>query len=842
MPNLHWSLWTCCLLIGSLLAIPSVSKANTAGDAAKMKFFESKVRPLLAAKCIRCHGEKKQKGDLRLDSLAAMIEGGESGAALVPGDPDESFLIDAINYESFEMPPTGKLDAEAIAVLTKWVKMGAPWPDAKTDIIRSKAETGFTDEERAYWAFQPIRKPQVPQGDQTRWSKNPIDAFIYEKLEQSKLSPAPEADRFMLIRRLYLDLIGLPPSAEEMDEWSRRLDTSPEGEDAYTQLVDHLLDSPHYGERWARHWLDVVRYADSDGYSADHYRPLAWRYRDYVVRSFNDDKPYDQFIREQLAGDELAPNNPDALTATTFLRLGVYEFNQRDARGHWTLIMNEVTDVVGEALLGFSVGCARCHDHKFDPILRKDYYRLQAFFTPMLWHDDVPTATAEQLAEFRTKQAAWETMTTDVRRRLHEIEQPYLEAEVKKNDVAAKKAVAMFPEEIQAIYHKPREQRSSLEEQLAYLVHRQVPLARTDLPEKTIKKEQREAWKELKKELAAFDRYKPKPLPTTMTIRDSARPISATFIPDDDTQKEIAPGFLSILDKELASIEKTSGSTGRRTALARWLTRPDHPLTARVMVNRLWQHHFGRGIVATPNELGRMGQPPTHPKLLDYLAVTLIEEGWKLKALHRLIATSATYRQSAFHSQAERFEAIDPENKLRWRADIRRMDAEQVRDAMLAASGELDRTIGGERKAKDNTPRALYVRRMRNSPDAVLGVFDGASGMLSMAVRDVTTTPGQTLMMLNGSYVRERSVALARRVVSNGAKSDIDRVNLAHRFVFGLAPHANRLDRYVTFLGQQVDRAKTSEENSKPASDPRFEALADFCHVLLNSNEFLYVE
>ncbi len=864
--------WICLIIIAA--AINGIAPLTSSGEdplaAQKATFFELKVRPILAAKCVQCHGVKKQEGKLRLDSLKSMLAGGENGPAVAPGQPVESLLVDAINYGDLEMPPTGKLDGKLIAILSEWIKMGAHWPDSKTNLIRTGVQGGFTAEEHAYWAFQPLPEAAVPavhnRTASADWPTSPVDHFILHRLMQAELAPAPEAEARTLIRRLYLDLLGLPPSPTELDDALSQLGLavgSPSSakrgridEAAYRQLVDQLLESPHYGERWARHWLDIVRYADSDGYSADHYRPHAWQYRDYVVRSFNNDKPYDQFVREQLAGDELAPNDKDAVIATAFLRMGVYEFNQRDARSHWSLIMDETTDVVGEALLGVSIGCARCHDHKFDPILREDYYRLQAFFTPILWRDEA-IATPEQHAQHDQRQAKWEALSEKVRKRIAEIDQPFIEAETKR-------AVELFPQEIQEIYRKPAEQRNSLEEQLAYLVHRQVLFAQTSLYKKAIKGKDGEERKALEKELAAFDKHKPTPLPTAMTVGDSEQPTSSTFIPDDRSQRDIAPDFLSILAKQPANISpsaKSPQSTGRRAALAQWITRPDHPLTTRVIANRIWQFHFGKGIVATPNEFGRMGQAPTHPKLLDFLASYLIDHDWKLKDLQRLIVCSSTYRQSAFHPQAEKFEAIDPGNKLIWRADIRRLDAEQVRDAMLTVSGELDRTIGGEGVLGDKPRRSLYVKRMRNTPDPILGVFDGASGFHSTSVRDVTTTPSQTLLMLNGDYVLKRAAAIADHVSDGAAKSDGERVDMACGLVLGRTPSPARRDQFVDFLRRQAKQTlannaesekQIKQQDSGPlpprktaaekSIDARRQAMIDFCHVLLNSNEFLYVE
>ncbi len=445
---------------------PGRDRAPARGDepsAAQLKFFEEQVRPLLVEHCQRCHGDQKQKGHLRLDSLASILKGGDGGPAVEPGKPDESLLVEAINYDGLEMPPTGKLDDAQVAVLTRWVAMGAPWPAADRD--RPRQATGaakITDSDRAFWAFRPLSAPAAPVADRDSWSRNPVDRFVFEKLREQGLAPAPEADRRTLIRRASFDLLGLPPSPEEVEAFLA--DPSPT---AYEALIDRMLARPEYGQRWARHWLDLVRYAESDGFRADAYRPDAWRYRDYVVRALNDDKPYDRFVAEQLAGDEIAPDDPEMRVATGFLRLTPYEHNQRDVRGQWSDLLNDLTDVAGEVFLGLGIGCARCHDHKFDPILRDDYYRLRAFFAPIQPRDDLPLATPEEQSGYREELARWEAETAAIRDEIAAIERPV-------RDAVAKGALDKFPEDIQAVLRKPEAERSPLERQLAGLAYLQV--------------------------------------------------------------------------------------------------------------------------------------------------------------------------------------------------------------------------------------------------------------------------------------------------------------------------------------------------------------------------------
>ena len=831
--------WLTAMLLSAILIVAISAGQGLRADEpsspnvspSQVRFFENHVRPVLARHCYGCHGPKKQEAELRLDSRPAMLRGGESGPAIVPGKPDDSLLIEAVRHESLEMPPTGKLPSKTIDELSRWVAMGAPWPASSALRHRPDAH-GFTQEDRDYWAFQPIAPPTPPVLAGDTWSSNPIDRFVLRRLRQAGLDPAPPASPAALVRRLYFDVIGLPPTPAELAYWTDRLQQDA-ADRAEVELVDALLSSPHFGERWARRWLDVVRYADSDGYAADGYRPLIWRYRDYVVRSFNDDKPFDRFVREQIAGDELYPGDGDAITATGFWRLGVYEHNQRDARSHWTLILNEMTDVVGEAFLGLSIGCARCHDHKFDPIRREDYYRLQALISTTLWTDE-PIADGRRRAAYERAVAAWKQSTAAIRRKLDAIEAPVRHR-------AADEAVSKFPADIQAIYRKPDAERSSLERQLAYLVHRQVAAAEAKITESMIPKEQRGEWKSLRRELARFDRQKPPPLPRVMAVCDAGVPVAPVSLPDDPDATPIAPGFLAVLETRTAIDStrlSTAESSGRRAALAEWLVDRRQPLTARVIVNRIWHGYFGRGLVETPNEFGRMGQPPSHPELLDFLANYLIENGWRLKPLHRLITTSATYRQSARHPDRTRCAAIDPQNRLRWRADVRRLDGEQIRDAMLIAAGELHRKLGGESVDGKHPRRGLYVRRMRNAPDALLGAFDTPRGFHSVAVRDRTATPGQTLLMLNGPYVLERAEAVARRVESL-SPHDPQRVDWTCRLILQQRPAPRQRERLVRFLQRQYVRARPSADSDTAA---RHAALVDLCHVLFNGNAFLYVE
>lgn len=754
--------------------------------AQQTRFFETKVRPVLAEHCYKCHGPEKQKANLRLDSLAAMARGGRSGAAMEPGKPVHSLLIKAIKHEDadLKMPKDApKLPAAALEAITEWVAMGAPWPGSAP--LRDSDR--FSDDDRRWWAIQPVVRPDVPKFADNGWSRNAIDPFVVRKLAENGMKPALEADRIALIRRVTLDLIGLPPTPQEIDAFVN--DTSA---DAYDKVVDRLLASPHYGERWARHWLDLVRYADSDGYRADDVRPHIWRYRDYVVNAFNSDMPYDRFIREQIAGDEIAPDDPAALIATGYLRLGVYEWNQRDSYLQRNIILDDITAVTGDVFLGLSMACAQCHDHKFDPILQKDYYRLRAFFEPVLWRDDVAPVTPQQRAEHEAKMAQWRAAERET---LAQIEQIHTKATVK----TEKKALAYFVQELKDVYLKPEADRTPLEEQLSYFVWRQVE----NENRRSLGKDAKKKIDELNKTLAK----RPAALPIAMTASDVGPVAPPTVIPGDRTNTSVAPGYLTILDADQATIEKPSklASTGRRTTLAHWLASPKNPLTARVMVNRIWQQHFGRGIVATPSEFGHLGTQPTHPKMLDWLAAEFVERGWSVKHIHRLIVMSATYRQAADRPMDATAARLDPGNTLLWRANTRRLDAEQVRDAMLLASGELNTKLGGPTVKGDTPRRSIYVQRRRLTPDALLDAFDAADGLSSTATRNVTTTASQALLMINGPWPLRRAQALAKRIASAHKGDPAAQITMAYRLTFGRNPTKVELESSLGYLSGQTE-------------------------------------
>jgi hypothetical protein len=818
---------SCCLRLGlfgiltlGLWLFHADTGFGSEPTAEQAEFFNKKIRPLLETNCFTCHGHKsgKSKGHLVVDSLGALLKGGDSGPAIAPGRPEDSLLLKAVGYrdEDLRMPPKGKLADDQVAMLRDWVKMGAPWPGSSEEKA-TRTPGKITAADRQWWAFKPLRVPALPRPSDPAWQHNPIDCFIRQRLDAEGLQPAPPADRAALIRRVTFDLIGLPPTPEEVAAFVS--DASP---DAYETLVERLLANPRYGERWARHWLDLVRYAESDGFRHDAYRPNAWRYRDYVIRAFNSDKPYDRFVREQLAGDEIAPDDPEALVATGFLRHTIYEYNQRDARGQWQDMLNDVTDVTADVFLGLGMGCARCHDHKFDPILQRDYYRLQAFFAAM-FPRDVPLASRQQVAAYQAKSKEWDERTISLRQRIEELEH-------KEKARLENMMIAKFPDDIQSMMRKPDADRLPLEKQLAALVFRQVQY---EWDHMKLKDAEQKKHDELLKELTKHNSLRPPPYPEALTMQDVGSESPLTHMPKKTAA--ILPGFLTILDDRPSVITPPPGgtSTGRRLALANWLTRPDHPLTTRVIVNRIWQYHFGRGLVATSSDFGRLGEPPSHPELLDWLAERFVADGWSFKKMHRLLVTSMTYRQSATSPPSDASLKKDPENRLWWKMATRRLDAEQIRDAILATTGRLDLEMGGPGVEAKEPRRSIYVKVRRNTREPLFDVFDTPEGFASTAQRNVTTTPTQALLMFNSSFLLGEAKAFAERLQRDGAADPIDQ---AYHLALGRGISSEEKAQAEDFIRDQMRRIPGQPDLARRA------AFVDFCHALLNANEFLYVD
>ena len=875
--------------ITTLLLLGTLAAQAAAPSPEALKFFENKVRPVLAGQCQECHGEKKHKGNLRLDNLAYILQGGESGPALVAGDADKSLLIKAVSYtdKDLKMPPEDKMSEADIATLKQWIAMGAPWPEAEVAGAKLTHKPGqITAEDRRWWAFQKVVEPKVPEVRSAEYvvrspealkadtshsalstphsneskqvtpglplgtastPRNPIDNFIQAKLAENGLAPSPEATPAELIRRVTFDLTGLPPTPERVAQFEAEckaeaaLNTShSDGSkqaalgvppaagsraSAYDRLVDELLASPRYGERWAQHWLDLVRYAESDGYRQDAYRPNAWPYRDYVISAFNNDKPYSQFMREQVAGDEISPDDPKVTIATAYLRHTIYEYNERDAETQWAGILNEITDVTGDVFLGLSMQCAHCHDHKFDPILQKDYYRLQSFFGNITWREDKLLATEEERRKYEQQLAAYREAVKVPQKVIDDIVEPRI-AKMQEH------SMSIFPDEVVAMYRKPKEQRTPWEEQVVELAWRQAEYDRVKFKEEKLKEPTLSQLNNARVEVAKFDNLKPVAPPTALIVGETGTVGATTkFKSRKSGEVQVKPGFLTILDPSDAVIPEASASattTGRRTVLANWLASPQNPLTWRVMVNRVWQFHFGKGLNAMASDFGHLGEKPSHPELLDWLTSQFIKSGGKLKDLHRLMVTSATYRQSALCPPGSPALVKDPDNRLLWRATPRRLDAEQARDAVLSASGELSERSGGEGQSPVLPCRAIYTKRIRNTQDGFLASLDQPPGFQSIPERQATTTATQGLLMVNGEWPIDRARAMATRLMKVRPLTDASLVKTAYGLVYSREPNEAEVKAATGFLRTQRTQLRKEAPPPPPVPSPLADAAKFF--------------
>ena len=729
----------------------------------------------------------------------------------------------------------------------------------------SAAEKAFTQKDRGHWAFQPIKRPNVPDAKE---STNPIDAFVDAKLNEKSLSRSPLADRRTWLRRASLDLLGLPPTLEDINAFLKD-----ERSDAYGAAIDRMLASPHYGERWARHWLDLARYAESEGFKADETRPNAWRYRDYVINSFNDDKPYDRFVQEQIAGDEMWPDSAEAKVATGFNRHYADESNARNLMQRRQEILNDITDTVGAVFSGLTYGCARCHDHKFDPILQSDYYRLQAFFANAVANDNIALADHDAMAEYNRKLAIWQEKTKDIRDELEKIAAP------KRREII-KDYVDKYPEEIQAALAKSADERSAYECQMVAKAQQYLNpnshqyLAPDSVVATRLRGETKKRWDELNDKLDEFKSLHPGPIPIGTGVVDLSDTAPKTYLLKrgnyDAPKDEVQPGFLTLISAKPTDIIKPAAlkSTGRRTALAKLLTDPQNPLTARVMVNRIWHYHFGRGIVGTPSDFGLKGDRPTHPELLDWLASEFVKNGWSIKYMHRLIMTSETYKQAS-SSRAEAV-ALDPEDKLLWRFPRHRLEGETIRDQALAVAGMLNTKMAGpsvfpelplglEGRAgwkvtpdkEERNRRSVYVFVRRNTRYPMFETFDMPDTHESCARRMVTTSPLQALTMLNDKVSLEWAENFAARVLKESGGDEEKQIRAAYQLALARSPSADETALVKHFFVEHAkivkERVIEDEPVSLPAGFPKDgdevagATLVDFCHTLLNSNEFVYL-
>ena len=698
----------------------------------------------------------------------------------------------------------------------------------------------WSEAQRQHWAFVAPKRPATPGTAKAGWDRNPIDAFILRDLEGVGLAPAAEAGRATLIRRLRFDLTGLPPTPEEVAAFLA--DDRP---GAYERLVDRLLASPAYGERWSRPWLDLARYSESDGFKSDKTRPNAWRYRDWVIRALNDDLPYDRFVALQLAGDEIAPRDPDAFVATGFNRNWPFEDNNKVPGLNRQLMLEDMTDTTASVFLGLTVACARCHDHKFDPISQADYYRFQAIFAAATSRDERPLLDPFDVAVHEFLDRAHAEEIGRARKAVAAVERPYLVGLLKDK-------LASLPEEIRKALETDPVERSAFQEDLLVKNAALIAVAPAAI-QAAMPQADRERWAAMTGVVKDLARKQPPAMPSASGMTDAGPVAPPVFLlrkgnlanPGD----EVAPGFPSIFgptDLPDASAAREEPTTGRRAALAAWLTRPDHPLTARVLVNRLWQGHFGRGLVATPSDFGTRGSAPSNPELLDWLAAELVARGWSQKAMHRLMVTSATYRQAS--APAAQTLADDPDNTLFGRMNRRRLEGEAVRDAMLAVAAQLNPEAGGpsvfpdlppgvqtrggwdrSARASDRNRRSIYVFSRRNLRYPLFEAFDAPDSNVTCPERNVSVNAPQALMLLNADLVLETARAFADRLRREAPGDDpAALVDRAFLLALGRAPDARERDRSVAFL------AAGATENP--------EALVDFCHAVLNLNEFVFVD
>jgi hypothetical protein len=714
--------------------------------------------------------------------------------------------------------------------------------------------------EKSHWSFVPPKRPTLPNVKGKGWVRNPIDAFILAPIEEVELAPAPEADRRTLIRRITFDLTGLPPSPAEVDAFVN--DRRP---DAYERLVDRLLGSTAYGERWAQPWLDLARYAESDGFKSDKTRPNAWRYRDWVVKALNSDMPYDRFVALQLAGDEVAPGDPEAFVATGFNRNWPFEDNNMVPGLNRQLILDDVTDTTASVFLGLTVACARCHDHKYDPISQRDYYRLQAVFGASAARDDYSLASPFAQAVYDSAEAEVRARTERAKAAVAEVERPY------KNKLLAATMAKLDPELREALATEPIK-RSAFQEDLIRSNSKKLTVDPKAM-QAAMSPADLKAWKNRTALMASLAKDGPPAPEMASGMADSlARAEPVRLLRKGNFKNpggEMAPGFPSVLAETVPPPEVTPtrlGTSGRRKALAEWLTRPEHPLTARVIVNRLWQGHFGRGIVATPSDFGTQGREPTHPELLDWLATELVARGWSLKAMHRLMVTSAAYRQSS--TPPARTLEIDPENTLLARMPRRRLEAEAVRDALLAVTGTLDHRVGGpsvfpdlppgvetrggwtrSASASDRDRRTLYVFVRRNLRYPLLDAFDAPDTNTTCPERNVSVNAPQALMLLNSDLILDEARHFAGRLYREAADRN-DRPGLirsAYRLAFAREPDRDELARGVAFLDSEPALV-SGHPSAPPIPRPdgvvpaQAAAMVDYCHALLNLNEFVFVD
>ena len=961
---------TLLLLVGGFTAAARAAD-EAAFSAEDVKFYESQVKPILDDKCLKCHGGEKTKADLRVTSRGALLRGGESGLAVNLEKPDTSLILKMINYadDDHQMPPKQKLPAEQIAIITNWVKKGLPWtPGVVDEHAEAKKKPIINDETRNYWAYRKPVKSDAPKVSNPAWAANPLDALVLADLDRNGLKPAPPAAAEVLIRRAYYDLIGLPPTATEVAEFAAAMANNRDPK-AYEKLIDQLLANPHYGEKWGRHWLDVVGYADTNGYERDGNKPNSWRYRDYVVKAFNEDKPYDRFVQEQIAGDELAGRNADTITATGYYRMGLWDDEPADRELAKYDNLDRIVATTSGAMLGMALGCARCHDHKRDPILQDDYYRMLGFFSNIKHMNnggpDIETKVSSPAAD----KAAWDQRVAVLEKEVAAAEKAFIAKlpaqeqqavsssksftrlsyrqykghydqlpDFDKLEVERKGEIAdglidpaisgrnedygfVFEGELEVLNAGTYTFRLDSDDGARLSINGKKVLEMdgihglTGYQDATVKLTAGKAklrldyfqavggkglkllwsgsgigtrvlargsdvaagaaldlatrmddrgvellgtgayasYRSARRELNHL-RANPPGEYLALSITENGG-VSDTFVlargnPANKTKK-VEPGFPTVLGFPEPALPK--GPQGRRSLLADWIINPDNPLTARVMANRLWQHHFGRGIVATANDFGKLGEQPSNQPLLDWLALELVNRKWSIKAMHRVIMTSNTYRMSSQDDPAAL--AKDAGNVHQWRFNMRRLTAEEIRDSILLVDGSLNLAIGGpsvfapmpkavlatssqpqnawgKSSADDEVRRSLYIKVKRSLVHPLLSMHDFADTDASCPVRFATTVPTQALTMLNSEFIHERAAAFARRLVAEEPKSLDRQIALGLRLVTQREPQATEIRRANAFIADL-----RTKEGLEPA-----EALKLFCLMALNLNEFVFLD
>jgi cytochrome c553 len=866
------------MLHRALLSVLCVCVAFTSFSAAAepdgkgIEFFEKNIRPVLAKNCYKCHSAdaKSPKGGLLLDTLAGMRQGGESGSAVVPGSVEDSLLISALRHDDFKMPPSGKLPENVIADFVKWVEMGAPDPRGGdlADVQPRKVDIA---KGREFWSFQPPKQVPSPQVKDKAWPRDDIDRFVLAKVEQQGLKPVRDADRVALIRRVYFDLIGLPPSIADVEAFLA--DKSPK---ALESLIDRLLDSPQFGERWGRHWLDVARYAESNGNADNTPFPHAWRYRDYVIASFNEDKPYDRFLMEQVAGDLLPADSGaqrnEQLIATGFLALGSKPRAQNNPDFQMDVVAEQI-EVTTTTMLGLTVMCARCHDHKFDPIPTSEYYSLAGIFTStrtLYGGGGGKNANTSGLLAIGADDPKSDQQTKrvdELTRRKREIEaelaqlNPPAKAAATVDNAAQIKQLENQLAKLTASNKKAKtanrqEQIDSLKAQLAELRTAAAPAAVKNVPiegdakarESKIAALQTELSK-VDSELTSLGRTAPATQGQAMGVAEGT-PGDCQICIAGESQKRgdrVPRGVVSVatIGEPPAIDPKQSG----RLELAEWIANRDNPLTARVMVNRIWQYLFGRGLVPSVDNFGVLGEKPSHPELLDHLSVRFVAEDWSVKQMIRTIMLTRTYALSSDHDVANY--GKDPDNVWLWRMNPRRLDGESFRDAILAVSGQLDLNPPGPSRlpqiARNQVPtvsdagkhRSVYLPIIRNSVPEALGLFDFADPSIVVGHRDTTTVPAQSLYLMNSPFIVDQSRALAQRLLGESNMDDNTRVDLAYRLSLVRDPTDDQRQRAVAYVARLDEGLKSSETNDERR---RLAAWAGFCQSLLASAEFRYLD